>query len=162
MQVTPLRWQPGSATAAPAMALVAERSSAGNNNKPGSPSAPCAQPVLTQDTGAQRKGGGCWKEKMWHTRQRPESGLSPPCSPLSFLMALSYPLGGRWPVTKGRRRRAGSSLLPESEGSAQLWTAGLLSVCLSPSKSTPTPPRIFFSPSASSLPPFRFLSPSLV
>lgn len=63
MQVTPLRWQPDSATAAPAMALVAERSSAGNNNKPGSPSAPYAQPVLTQDTGAQRRGGGAGRRK---------------------------------------------------------------------------------------------------
>lgn len=149
--------------------LVAERSSAGNDNKPGSPSAPCAHaagPPAGQ--GCTEEGRGCWKPKRWHTRKRRVSCLSSvlgSCSPLSFFdAAVCYPLGGRWPVMKGRRRRrrrAGFSLLPESEGSAELWTAGALSVCLSPSKSIPppiTPP----PPYASSLPPFRSLSPSPV
>lgn len=57
------------------------------------------------------------------------------------LMPRCYSRRGRWPVIEGRRR-ADSSLLLESEGSAQLGTAGLLSVCLSPSKSTPLTPTL--------------------
>lgn len=86
------------------------------------------QPVLPAGQGCTEEGRGCWKPKRCHTRKRPVCCLS-------SVLGLCYPLGGRWPVIKGRR--AGSGLLPESEGSAQLWTAGALSVCLSPSKSIP-------------------------
>ena len=72
------------------------------------------------------------------------------------LMPRCYSQRGRWPVIKGRRR-ADSSLLLESEGSAQLGTAGLLSVCLSvwvPVNPPPSPPpsHIYF--------PLCLISPS--
>ncbi len=69
---------------------------------------------------------------------------------LSFWVPLCYSGRGRWPVIK---EEADSSLLPESEGSAQLGTADLLSVCLSLSKSTPLPPYLFSLLPHLSLPP---------
>lgn len=61
-------------------------------------------------------------------------------------LKLCYSGRSRWPRRERDEAagRADFSSVLESEGSAQLWTACLLSVCLSPSKSTPS--HIFFPP----------------
>jgi len=59
--------------------------------------------------------------------------VSPPCGGFAraffFSIPLSYSRKSRWPVIKGRQQ-ADSNLVLESEGSAQLGTAGLLSESL--------------------------------
>lgn len=89
--------------------------------------------LSSRRTGAHKGGEGIAGSQKGGTL---ESGLCLVCPP---------GFGRAHPVLFSERQvasdkgEADSSLLPESKGSAQLWTAGLLSVCLSPRKSTPLP-----------------------
>lgn len=161
MQVAPLSGRAArfGKSRIPALALVAARSSAGNDNKPGSPSAHCAQPVLPQDSDRSRKGRVAGSRRGG-TQETGQCLVSSP----SFGRTRPKLLGAAvlfWErQVASDKGEADSGLLPESEGSAQLGTAGLLSVCLSLSKSTPPPPSLSIFPSASSLPPSRSLQPA--
>lgn len=100
-------------------------SSAGNDNK--SRVAKCAVRAACptpQDSGVRTGGGEELPKRRERGAERKSRCLVSPVLWI-FLMprCVRYPRGGRWPVTE--RRRPDSSLLPESEGSAQLWTAGL-------------------------------------
>lgn len=121
MQVCPLRGSPVCTHS-----LLAERRSPGNDNKRGSLSAPREPPVLRR------------------TRSLDGTGSRSVCCGCAhhgaFLVPLCYSRRGRWPVNKGEA--ADSSLVPESEGSAQLGTAGLLSVWVL--VNPPPPPHIYF------------------
>lgn len=111
--------------------MLAERSSAGNDNK--RRVAKCAEPVLPQEEGRTPRVLKVTNKKVPRL-----------LSSLSIFLKLCYSGRSRWPVSEKEKAavRADFSSVLESEGSAQLWTACLLSVCLSPSKSTPS--HIFF------------------
>lgn len=102
-----------------------------------------ASPSAQSRRSRRRRRGGRWESERWATREKKVPRFLSSPSPS---LKLCYSGRSRWPLRE-RDKAAGrtdfSSVL-ESEGSAQLWTACLLSVCLSPSKSTPS--HIFFPP----------------
>lgn len=108
MQVAPLRGQPGlkRVVMSYGCARCAERSSPGNDNKPGSPSALCAQPVLPKDT----VGWGLDAEKMAQETGQCQL-VSPPWSGLArFVLFGAAVLFSERQVASDKGQAAGLQL----------------------------------------------------